>query len=380
MAGVASERKPIVMFNGQPLTTYEAGGVRQTYTGIEYIARHYCPVEYLHTDASPGRLVRSSKLLSNGWSLLFCLLRVAGSNKIVFIDYSQRFTFALFSLLAKLLTGTRVVVQVQCTYFVLARAAAARAIDQVISRLLCRAADRVVVAGHTLRDEVVRWGVSPDKVRIIYPALRREFVGRPPRSACISRKEALHVLFVGRVTPIKGVEYLIQAAALLKAVPITITVVGPTQAGVDYLRMLDRLIQESGLQDQIHFLGSVQEVEALIRVYESSDIFVLPSLWDTSPIAVLEAMTLGLPIVATRVGAIPEWVEDGVNGILVPPRDAEGLALALEKLIRDPELRLRMGEASYERSLKYQARTWKDVGEEYWEAISGLRKRGQRSL
>ncbi len=82
------------------------------------------------------------------------------------------------------------------------------------------------------------------------------------------------------------------------------------------------------------------------------DGFVLSSRWEGLPYTIIEAMMAGLPVVATKVGGVPELVEDGVTGFLVPPKDPEALAQALQKLIDGPELRKKMGRAGREKALK----------------------------
>jgi glycosyltransferase involved in cell wall biosynthesis len=85
------------------------------------------------------------------------------------------------------------------------------------------------------------------------------------------------------------------------------------------------------------------------KILAALDLFVLPSLWEGMPNAVLEAMAAGLPVVATAVGGTPEVVMDGVTGLLVPPQDPSALAQAIERLLRDPDLRRTMGRAGRRR-------------------------------
>ena len=92
----------------------------------------------------------------------------------------------------------------------------------------------------------------------------------------------------------------------------------------------------------VHFTGQRADVARLLGAL---DIFVLPSLREALPIAVMEAMAMGLPVVATRVGGIPEVVEDGMTGCLVPPGDEAALAAALGRLVADPALAARLGAA-----------------------------------
>jgi glycosyltransferase involved in cell wall biosynthesis len=112
---------------------------------------------------------------------------------------------------------------------------------------------------------------------------------------------------------------------------------------------LDRLLAQRealGLQQSLHLSGYWPSVaEALAAL----DVFVLPSLMEGHPLAILEAMAASLPVVATRVGGNAEAVEDGVTGLLVPAADPRALADAVVALLRDPERRRAMGQAARQR-------------------------------
>ena len=109
---------------------------------------------------------------------------------------------------------------------------------------------------------------------------------------------------------------------------------------------IENHVQKLGLSEKVQFLGYQNNILEILR---SMDIFILPSLWEGMPNAILEAMAAGLPVVATNVGGTPEVVVDGETGFLVPPRDPEALANAIKLLIDDPELRKKFGQAGRER-------------------------------
>lgn len=143
------------------------------------------------------------------------------------------------------------------------------------------------------------------------------------------------VFCAGRVQPYKGMQTLVEAAALLRGegagrVEVAIAGDGP------YLAELRRLAQARGMES-VRFLGRRTDVPALLA---GATVAVVPSLWEEAfGLAVVEAMAAGVPLVATRTGGIPELVEDGRTGILVPPGDARALADALRLLLNHPSLR-----------------------------------------
>jgi L-malate glycosyltransferase len=144
---------------------------------------------------------------------------------------------------------------------------------------------------------------------------------------------------------IKGLEYFIQAAALIVArVPhVRFLIMGDTNINQDYREELQRLVIRLGMQERVVFTGFRLDVPELLAMLSVS---VLPSLGSEGlSNALLESMAAGLPVVATRVGGSPEIVEDGVNGLLVPPADAEALAGAICRLLDDRTLANNLGQA-----------------------------------
>jgi glycosyltransferase involved in cell wall biosynthesis len=105
-----------------------------------------------------------------------------------------------------------------------------------------------------------------------------------------------------------------------------------------------------GLGDRFRFLGYRDDA---LRVLAACDIFTLASLYEGYPVALMEALAVGLPVVATAVGGVPDAVRQGVEGLVVPPSRPDLLAAALEQLATDPELRGRMAEAALRRGLQY---------------------------
>lgn len=149
---------------------------------------------------------------------------------------------------------------------------------------------------------------------------------------------------VGRFVEPKGYTYLLDALAKIQ------TQISDTKAllvGDGVLRQpMEDKARELGLSDTVVFTGTRRDVPGILALL---DVFVMSSLWEGLPIALLEAMAAGLPVVATSVGGTPEVVVDGVTGLLVPPRDPDALAEAILTLLRDPGLRQRMGQAGRER-------------------------------
>lgn len=142
--------------------------------------------------------------------------------------------------------------------------------------------------------------------------------------------QARTVGFVGRLEPVKGGQFFVAAAQeVLLHFPATQFVVAGEGSELETLRMM---AERSGISARFKFLGFVERPE---EVYSVLDLFVLPSLDEGIPLALLEAMTADIPVIASAVGGVPEVVEDGVNGILVPPADSQALAAAICRGLED---------------------------------------------
>ena len=165
------------------------------------------------------------------------------------------------------------------------------------------------------------------------PAAKRKELGLPPEGPIIGT--------VGRLVPIKGHVWLLKAASqVLAEFPGACFVfVG----GGPLLEELIRSAEELGIRRHVVFLGSRQDVPECLAAL---DVFVLPSLNEGMGRALIEAMAVGVPVVATRVGGIPDVVVEGVTGALVPPQNEKALAEALLDLLRDAPRRQAYGEAA----------------------------------
>ena len=149
---------------------------------------------------------------------------------------------------------------------------------------------------------------------------------------------------VCRLTAQKGLPYGLRAfAQVAPEFPLAHLVMvgdGPQRAE------LEALTVELGLMDRVHFMGWQAETAP---IFAALDVFLMPSLWEGFGLVLLEAMAQRVPVVGSRVSAIPEVVADGETGWLVPPRDVPALAAALTRLLAAPEQRAQMGAAGYAR-------------------------------
>ncbi len=197
--------------------------------------------------------------------------------------------------------------------------------------------------------------VDPGRIRRIYYGVDAERLQPTHDRAAVRRligldDDAPVAICVGRLALQKDHATLL--AALAEGPPqLVLLLVGGDPFGDGMPRLQERA-EELGVVDRVRFLGIRHDVPDLLG---ASDVFVLSSLWEGLGLVLLEAMAVGLPIVATGVSAIPEVVQDGVTGWLVPPADPAALAAALETSLADPAERRRRGEAGRQRLLEHFA-------------------------
>jgi glycosyltransferase involved in cell wall biosynthesis len=210
-------------------------------------------------------------------------------------------------------------------------------------RANARRAD-VVIAPSRYSADVARreYGVEAGKITVVPEPIELDRWTALFAAAAPLPRAGPTILCVARMYPRKRIGDLLEAAALLRArIPgarIRIVGKGPQWEQVA------RLHAALELGETVTLLGDVSR-ERLAEEYVSANLFCLPSVQESLGIVFLEAMAAGLPVVGCRAAAIPEVVEDGVTGLLAPPRDPAGLAAALETLVADPGRARAMGEA-----------------------------------
>jgi glycosyltransferase involved in cell wall biosynthesis len=156
-------------------------------------------------------------------------------------------------------------------------------------------------------------------------------------------RDAILFTCVGRLEPQKNPLLLVQAFAALNNPRTHLIMLGEGSLR----EQLAAYIREHGLERRVHLLGKRKEVPECLA---ASDVFVLSSNWEGNPLAVMEAMAAGLPVVGTAVGGVPELVESGQQGILVPPGDCAAFTDAMRTLLNDPEKRTAMANAAHARA------------------------------
>jgi|SRR5579872_355275 len=180
---------------------------------------------------------------------------------------------------------------------------------------------------------------SPRTVATVSSAIRQgEFA--PRIDTC--QGATIRVLFVGYIRPEKGIEFLLDAVSQL-SIPQSweLYIVGPSDFPV-YRRQLDTLADSLGISEQVFWTGYSSYGEPLFKRFRAADLLVLPSLSEGTPHVLVEARACGLPCISTTVGGVPSSVTNEYDSLLVPPKNSIALANAIERVIRDGDLRRKL--------------------------------------
>jgi glycosyltransferase involved in cell wall biosynthesis len=211
---------------------------------------------------------------------------------------------------------------------------------EALKRWRCRGtrrADAVIVPSCYVRDLVVGWGVDPRKIEVVANAIRRD--GAAASLSMLEARRRLgwdaagsYVVAAARLTRWKGIDHLIDAVAKVDGLRLVVVGDGPAATALGR--------HASTARAAVTFAGSMSRGDLALRL-RAADYLVIYSAYEGLSHTALEALALGTPVIASRRGGNPEAVQDGINGILVPPSDPEALADALRRGLA-PEVRRRL--------------------------------------
>jgi glycosyltransferase involved in cell wall biosynthesis len=234
------------------------------------------------------------------------------------------------------------------------------------------------------RNILVAAGVPVSHARIIHTGLDiNHYLNGGDQHSLHNDDRRLNLIYAGRIYPEKGIDTVIEA--IIKLVngqgkgDIKLSLAGSGSA--EYENHLHQLINQAGLTDNVVFLGWVPptEMPGLLRKF---DVLLLPSIWpEPFSRAILEGMISGLAVVAARTGGSPEIIVDGENGMLFMPNDPEDLARKIAHLVKDPELRNKIGHAARQTILeRFTMTTMMDEIESYLHEVASASTMSKTSL
>jgi alpha-maltose-1-phosphate synthase len=234
------------------------------------------------------------------------------------------------------------------------------ALSSWAERTAIESADAVIAVSGAMREDILSCypALDPAKVQVVHNGIDTTLY-RPDHGTEVLRRIGLdagrpYILFVGRITRQKGVPHLLRAVRDIDpAAQVVLCAGAPDTPEID--REFRELYQElSRVREGVHWIPQMLPRPEVIQLLTHAAAFVCPSVYEPLGIVNLEAMACGTPVVASRVGGIPEVVDDGRTGLLVDVDDdfEAGLARALDSVVGDPEAARRMGEAGRERAVE----------------------------
>ncbi|MEM2373361.1 MAG: GT4 family glycosyltransferase PelF [Thermoproteota archaeon] len=226
--------------------------------------------------------------------------------------------------------------------------------EKTVSKWIITNSDKIIAVSNAVMKHALSLGAPYKKIKVVPNGVDlKEFSPGEFRKA-----ERKKIIFIGRLFPNKGIQYLVEAAPIILArhpdVEFIIIGKGPMETE------LKKLIGRLNVEHAFRFLGIVPSIPEIMR---ECDIFVRPSLTEGMPLTILEAMACGLPIIASKIPGTSEVVKDGETGILIKPGDVKQLSDAVIKLIEDENYAKRIRARAYEFIRNHYS--WDRIAEEY---------------
>ena len=340
---------PIVMMGTDARTRGGIAAVIETYRAEGLFARW--PIHYIPSHCDGSRLAKAAIAVAALFRLLAVLVR--HSNGVLHVHSASRASFwrkCVYMGFAHLLRW-RVIFHLHGGGFARFRADECGPVRRAIMRFFLDRADRIVVVSETW-ERWMRGVTSNRRITVIHNpvTLAEETRGRTPISSSeigvrpgFGREPGL-VAFVGRCEAGKGIFDLLEAAHLLRG---SVPQVRLECAGDGDLAKVARYALALNLGTRVSLPGWIDRSGARALMRRAS-VFVLPSYAEALPVSLLEAMAEGCPVIATRVGGIPDVITDEVDGLLVPAGNPEALAAAIARVLRDPAFARALGNTARE--------------------------------
>jgi glycosyltransferase involved in cell wall biosynthesis len=230
-----------------------------------------------------------------------------------------------------------------------------------------RRCERVLVASATLAEDIAANGISQARIAVVPPG--RDLGPLPSSRLDLRMDRQAALLCIGNWVKRKGIIDLLRAVALLPDDLATLHLVGDEDIDRIYGHAVMKMLEAEGLKTRVVAHGPLSR-EQVAEMYASADVFVLPSYREPYGTVYGEAMAAGLPVVGWAAGNLPHLASNGMEGFIVPTGNIEELALALEKLCRDPALRGRMARSAEERGKSLP--TWQQSTDSFFSELRAL--------
>jgi len=238
-------------------------------------------------------------------------------------------------------------------------------------KLWLRAVQGIIVPSRQLRGYLARQGIDQEKIAVASPGIAKVPACRLPHPTIRSANDPITLIAVGTLSRGKGQLDVVHMLARMPATNFRLHVIGDCTQNASYTEEMRALIQRSHLQDIVIVHGSMPQ-QALFELLPQCDLYLSASSYESYSMATAEAVAHGLPIVAYATGAIGDWIEDGVNGLLIELGKPEQFFQALRRLLTERHTLNRLQENAWARTATLAFNCWDKTYRDFLQAFSGL--------
>ena len=362
----------VIILNPFKEKQWTTGGERRLKENQEYFRRRTKNTDVISYSDFPFKINAMHFLRANIWLFQRIKTQYSSKNKTVFIypTTCSLFTF-LTTILLRIFCQTKIVITAEHfknPFSPNLKSFLTHGAALIIDIICLHSAHLVIAVSKSAQIECKKMGAKPKKIKIVPNGIDKICSGAR-QDGLEEHNKTVNVLCVGYCAKIKGIYYLVEAMGLLKSQGQSdyfLYFVGDTQKDPEYFKKIERYIYTNSLDDRIRFYGEMYN-RSLECFWEKADMFVLPSLWESYCLVIVEAMGRGIPVISTKVGAIPELVTDGVTGLLVPPKDSRALAETIQRLSKDSSLRKKVIEGGHR--VAANCLSWEQSCERFYQQV-----------
>src|SRR5713101_6465834 len=235
-------------------------------------------------------------------------------------------------------------------------------------KLWLSAVQGIIVPSRQLREYLARQGIAQEKIAVATPGIATVPAGRLPRPKILSDHDPITLIMVGTLSRGKGQLDVVRMLAQMQATNFRLHVIGDCAQNASYTEEMRALIQRAHMQDTVIIHGSVPQ-QVLFELLPQCDLYLSASSYESYSMATAEAVAHGLPIVAYATGAIGDWIEDGVNGMLIELGKPEQFSQALRRLLTEPHALNQLRNNAWARAASLAFHSWDKTYRDFLQAL-----------
>jgi glycosyltransferase involved in cell wall biosynthesis len=236
-------------------------------------------------------------------------------------------------------------------------------------QLWLRAVQGIIVPSRQLREHLARQGIDQEKITVASPGIAKVPVDRLPHPKPLSADDPVTLITVGTLSRGKGQLDVVHMLAQILATNFRLHVVGDCAQNASYAAEILMLIKRSHLQESVIVHGSIAQ-QALFELLPQCDLYLSASSYESYSMATAEAAAYGLPVLAYATGAIGDWIEDGVNGMLIELGKPEQFFQALRRLLTERHVLNQLRNNAWARTANLTFNSWDQTYRDFLQALN----------